>query len=163
MPVRTGVGLSSVTALVEETEESAELTALMVRAFEEGSVAGATYLPEASMVPREEDPPAALLTSHETAESWVPLTTAEKVVEPPARTLADAGETTMETCAGGGGCFVLDEVGPEAQEVGPTAKGRTGTIQNRRGKEKRIQQQFGRRQQFGILAERTETGQPFRQ
>ena len=82
MPVRTGVGLSSVTALVEETEESAELTALMVRAFEEGSVAGATYLPEASMVPREEDPPAALLTSHETAESWVPLTTAEKVVEP---------------------------------------------------------------------------------
>lgn len=145
MPVRTGVGLSSVTALVEEAEESAELTALMVKAFEEGSAAGATYLPKASMVPREEDPPAVLLTSHETAEFWVFLTTTEKVVEPPARTFADAGETTTETCAGGGGCFVLDEVEPEAQEASPTAKGRTGPIENRRGKEERIQQQFGRR------------------
>jgi hypothetical protein len=115
MPVSTGVGLSSVTALVPFFEESAELTALTVTALGLGRVAGAVYLPEVSMVPRVAEPPAVSLTYQVTAVFQVPVTAAEKVAEAPARTLVDSGDTVTETVAGGGGCWEPEEADPDPQ------------------------------------------------
>ena len=104
IPVSTGVALRSVTALVPFFEESAELTALTVTELGLGTVTGAVYLPEVSMVPREAEPPAVSLTYQVTAVFEVPVTAAEKVPEAPARTLVLDGETVTEIVAGGGGC-----------------------------------------------------------
>ncbi len=105
MPVRTGVGFRRVTALVPYFEESAELTALTVTELGLGRAAGAMYLPEESMVPREAEPPEVSLTYQVTAEFCVPVTVAEKLAESPARTLVVYGETVTEIVGGGGGCW----------------------------------------------------------
>jgi hypothetical protein len=115
MPVRTGVGFMSVTELVEDLEVSAELVALTVRVLRDGSVVGAVYLPEESMVPSEGEPPAVSLRDQVTAELLVPETVAEKVAELPTRTLAVEGETATEMGARGGGCVLLvEEAEPQA-------------------------------------------------
>ena len=121
MPVSTGVGLSSVTSLVPFFEESAELTALMVTEFGLGSVVGAVYLPDVSMVPREAEPPAASLTYQVTAVFEVPVTVTEKVAVAPARTLVAFGDTVTLTVAGGGGCWEPEEDDSAPQ---PTTHGR---------------------------------------
>ena len=79
MPESVGVGLRRVTALEEDLEASAELVAVMVTVFGEGRVAGAVYLPEASIVPRVEDPPVVELTDQATAVFEEPVTVAEKL------------------------------------------------------------------------------------
>ena len=109
MPVRTGVGLRTVTALVPFFEESAELMALTVTELGLGRVAGAVYLPEVSIVPREAEPPEVSLTYQVIAVFFVPETVAEKVAEAPARTLVVNGETVTEIVAGGGGCWEPEE------------------------------------------------------
>ena len=117
IPVSTGVGLRSVTALVPFFEESAELTALTVTELGLGRVAGAVYLPEVSMMPREADPRAASLTYQVTAVFEVPVTSAENVAEAPARTLVVEGETLTAIVAGGGGCWEPDGDDPAPQPV----------------------------------------------
>lgn len=121
MPVSTGVGLRSVTALVPFFEESAELTALTVTELGLGRVAGAVYLPEVSMMPRKAEPPAVSLTYQVTAVFCVPVTAAEKVAEAPARTLVLDGETVTAIVAGGVGCWEPEEDDPPPQPA--TRKG----------------------------------------
>jgi hypothetical protein len=118
MPVRTGVGFMSVTALEPEAEVSAELVAVTVRVLGEGSAAGAEYLPEASIVPRVAEPPGVLLTDQVTEVLAAWATVAAKVAESPARTLAVEGETLTVTVGMGGGWtggVLVEDV--EAQEA----------------------------------------------
>ena len=120
MPLRTGVGLSSVTALLELLVESAALTAFTVTELGEGSVFGAVYFPAASMVPRAAEPPAVLLTDQVTEVLVLPVTVAAKVSVAPARMLAVGGVTEIETVSVGGGGFCLEE-SPEVQPVRTSA------------------------------------------
>jgi hypothetical protein len=115
MPVRTGVGFMSVTELLEDLEVSAELVALMATLLGDGREVGAVYLPEESMVPSMEEPPAVSLTDQVTAVLEVPETVAENDAELPTRTLAVEGETATVMEAGGGGCVLfVEEAEPQA-------------------------------------------------
>ena len=103
IPVRTGVGFMRVTELAADSEESAELVALMVMVLGEGSMDGAVNIPEESIVPSKEEPPGAPLMDHVTAVLVVPETLAEKEAVLPARTLAEVGETVTAMAGVGGG------------------------------------------------------------
>jgi hypothetical protein len=105
----------SVTELVEDLEVSAELVALMLTVLGDGREAGAEYLPEESMVPSAEEPPAVSSTDQVTAELEMPETVAEKEAELPTRTLAVEGETaTVMEAVGGGGVLEVEEAEPQA-------------------------------------------------
>ena len=128
MPVMVGVGFRTVTALVEFFVESAALTAVTVIVFGEGSAAGAVYAPVVSMVPRAEEPPAALFTDQVTELLLVPVTVAEKVREAPARIFAVAGATvTATTAAGAVGIFGEVEEEPDEHAVRRNAGTRART------------------------------------
>lgn len=101
MPLRTGIGFSSVTLLLPEALESAALTARTVTVLGFGNAAGAVYMPEALIVPVDATPPATPFTCHVTEEFEEPLTAAVKDCVAPARTLADFGETETVTAGGG--------------------------------------------------------------
>lgn len=137
IPVRTGTGLRSETALVADWVVSAALVALMVTVFGVGSVAGAVYFPVESMVPRVEEPLAVPLTNHETEVLEEPVTVAEKVKESPARMLAVVGATEMATVfvvgGSGAGDFGVEEpLPPVAQPA------RSGKRQRRCGSRERM-------------------------
>lgn len=120
MPVSVGEGLRRVTALEEDLEVSAALMAVTEIVFGEGRTAGAVYFPEASMVPRVEEPPGVVLTDQATEMLVEPVTAAEKEYVEPARMLAEVGETVTLTVAtggggAGGGTMVLEVVPQEAR------------------------------------------------
>lgn len=97
MPVSVGNGFCNVTALLLDAEESAALTAAMVTELEAGMLLGATYTPEALMVPVAPAPPATPFTCQVTEVFDVPATVALKDCVAPARTLALAGDTVTVT------------------------------------------------------------------
>ena len=103
IPVSTGVGFQSVTALCPEAPESAALTACTVTVLGLGNMAGAAYEPVALIVPVVDVPPVTPFTCQVTAVFEVPETVAANVCEAPARTLAEFGETFTDTAGGGGG------------------------------------------------------------
>ena len=138
MPVRTGVGFHSVTALVAFLLESATLIAFTVMELEEGKLAGAVYLPVASMVPSVEEPPGVSLTDQVTEVLVAPVTVAVNVRKAPARMLAVVGATEPETAGvGGGGCFWVEEE-PDEQAERTSARARAGSGRRSRENEKSL-------------------------
>jgi hypothetical protein len=100
MPVITGVGLISVTAL---EELASMLVAATVAVFGSGSEAGAVYLPLEEIVPREGEPPPMPLTAQVTLALDAPETVAVNWNESPARMFAEEGETVTDTEVGAEG------------------------------------------------------------
>ena len=103
MPVKVGVGFTSVTAQEPDLVESAELVAVTFTVLGEGRLAGAVYLPVESTVPNVEEPPVMEFTDQVTAVFEVPVTEALNVKLEPARMFAVAGETETEIEAGDAG------------------------------------------------------------
>jgi hypothetical protein len=156
MPVSSGVGFMSVTALVENFEVSAEGVALTVTVLGEGSEDGAVYLPEESMVPRVEEPPAILFTNQVTEVFGVPETVTENAAELPARTLAVEGETATATAGTGGGCLP-----PELEEALPQAareKARKRSRAQRAGDGECIDSLFSEGMEEGTTGRRARRG-----
>jgi hypothetical protein len=93
MPVKIGVGFSSVTFVEPLAEVSATLVARIVTVFGFGKEPGAVYLPAVSIVPVAAEPPTVPFTDQVTPAFCVPVTVAVNVYESPARTFALPGET----------------------------------------------------------------------
>jgi len=91
--VRTGIGFCNETALVAFFVVSAALVAVIVTVVDVGRLAGAVYMPFASIVPVVAFPPPTEFTDHVTLLLVLPLTVAAKLAFAPARTVAVAGVT----------------------------------------------------------------------
>jgi hypothetical protein len=98
-----GAGFSNVTLLLPLAFESAAAVPRIVIELGLGSAAGATYFPDASIVPTVALPPAVPFTDHCTAWFVLPETVAVKVCEDPVRMLAVPGTTVTEIAETGGG------------------------------------------------------------
>jgi hypothetical protein len=113
----TGVGLITVTLPEALTEESAALVAVTFNGFDEGSVTGAVYTPDALIRPSAADPPVVPFTDQVTAVFEFPVTAAVKVCDSPNRKIAAVGatETATEEFCGGEAGFNGAVVFPDAQ------------------------------------------------
>ena len=102
MSVRSGIGFSSVVALVPNLDVSTMLVARMVTPFGDGSVPGAVYSPEELIVPTTALPPVAPLTDHVNPPAVDPCIVAVNCCVSVMRTDTVAGETVAPAEIGGG-------------------------------------------------------------